>query len=351
MPLNLDLERCGHGSRIVLRFPARVVLLAALAACSTEQDAGTPWHVEVTGGASTGDSPDPRAGHAGAASAAGHTGDPLTAGTGANTTGGTGHPTTGGAGSDDTGGAAGTTTGTAGTGGTGASGSGTAGASETGGVAGAAGGVSAGEAGVSGAGPEGGGAGAAGCPDDMVAVAAFCMDRFEAPNEPGASPLAMQTAPDGEAWCAARGKELCSEAQWLRACEGTAHTTYPYGNKHEEHRCNDDKTWISPDWTTLASWPSEAAKDEAAALYQADPSGSRTGCLSVDGVADLTGNVAEWTRRSFATAKNYDHVLKGCYWSECYGGSKPTCGFVNGAHPGTFRTYEAGFRCCLGPDP
>ena len=108
---------------------------------------------------------------------------------------------------------------------------------------------------------------------------------------------------------------------------------------------------IAPDWTTLGTWPSAAAQQEAASLYQADPSGSRAGCLSVDAVADLTGNVAEWTRRSSPTAAGYDHVLKGCYWSKCYGGSEPSCGFVNGAHPGTFRTYEAGFRCCLGGDP
>ena len=38
--------------------------------------------------------------------------------------------------------------------------------------------------------------------------------------------------------------------------------------------------------------------------------------------------------------------MKGCYWSGCYGGSPPSCGFVNPAHPGTFRSYEAGFRCC-----
>src|SRR5207248_3277707 len=44
------------------------------------------------------------------------------------------------------------------------------------------------------------------CPEDMVPLPGFCIDRFEAPNTPGAEPLAMQTAPDGEAWCEARAK-------------------------------------------------------------------------------------------------------------------------------------------------
>jgi formylglycine-generating enzyme required for sulfatase activity len=184
------------------------------------------------------------------------------------------------------------------------------------------------------------------CPADMVHVGASCVDRYEAPNEPGARPLAFQTAPEGQAFCAARGKRLCTEAEWVRACEGAGKRPYPYGASYVRGRCNDDKTWIAPNWTTLGTYPSAAATKEAARLYQADPSGSRAGCASEDGVMDLTGNVAEWVVRSFPTAAGHEHVLKGCYWSGCYGGSPPSCGFVNGAHPGTFRTYEAGFRCC-----
>jgi formylglycine-generating enzyme len=185
------------------------------------------------------------------------------------------------------------------------------------------------------------------CPADMVALPGVCMDRYEAPNVAGAKPLAMQTAPDGEAWCKTKGKRLCSEAEWVRACNGTTKSPYPYGATYVRGKCTDDKTWISPNWTTLGTWPSAAAKTEAERLYQADPSGARTGCVSEEGVVDLTGNVAEWVTRSFPNVNNYDHVMKGCYWAGCYGGSPPSCAFVNPAHPGGFRTYEAGFRCCL----
>jgi len=186
-----------------------------------------------------------------------------------------------------------------------------------------------------------------GCPSDMVHVASFCIDRYEAPNVVGVKPLAMQTAPDGDAWCKARGKRLCTEAEWVRACEGASKRPYPYGTTYVRGKCTDDKTWIAPNWTVLGTWPSAAAKTEAARLYQADPSGARTGCTSEDGAIDLTGNVAEWVVRSFDhPPNNYEHVMKGCYWSGCYGGSPPSCGFTNPAHPGTFRTYEGGFRCC-----
>jgi formylglycine-generating enzyme required for sulfatase activity len=172
------------------------------------------------------------------------------------------------------------------------------------------------------------------------------MDHYEAPNIAGQDPLAMQSAYDGQTWCEARGKRLCTEAEWVRACQGPAQLPYPYGDTYQHSICNDDKTWIAPDWNVLATWPSDAAAAEAERLYQGDPSGSRVHCVSAEGVYDLTGNVAEWVKRSFQHTNDYDHVMKGCYWSGCYGGSPPSCSFTNPAHPGGYRDYESGFRCC-----
>jgi formylglycine-generating enzyme len=184
------------------------------------------------------------------------------------------------------------------------------------------------------------------CPSDMLELGTFCMDRFEAPNVEGALPLAMQSALAGEDWCAERGKRLCTEAEWLEVCNGPSALPYPYGESYERGRCNDDETWISPDWTALGGWPDEEAMAEAERLYQGEASGSNAGCVSEEGAYDLTGNVAEWVRRSFEHTNNYDHVMKGCYWAGCFGGSPPSCSFVNPAHPSGFRSYEAGFRCC-----
>ena len=81
------------------------------------------------------------------------------------------------------------------------------------------------------------------CPAGMVSFPGFCMDRYEAPNEPGAAPLAMQTAVAGALWCAARGRRLCSEAEWLRACQGPRALPFPYGASYVRGRCTDDRTW------------------------------------------------------------------------------------------------------------
>jgi len=184
------------------------------------------------------------------------------------------------------------------------------------------------------------------CPAGMVGFPGFCMDRYEAPNEKGRPPFAYQTAADGEAWCEDRGKRLCSEAEWVRACRGKAGRTFPYGDTFEEGKCNIDKTYRLPDWPLLGRYPSERAIAHALGLYQADPGGSRQGCVSEEGVNDLIGNVTEWVVRSFDNRTNYKHVMKGGFWCGGFGVRHPSCGFVNSAHPGTFRSYEAGFRCC-----
>jgi formylglycine-generating enzyme required for sulfatase activity len=198
-------------------------------------------------------------------------------------------------------------------------------------------------------------AGSGACPADMVDVSAACIDRYEAPNRAGEKPLRMQTLPEAQAWCGERGKRLCTEDEWLRACQGPKGWTYPYGPSYQEHACNQDKRFIAPKWKLLAGWPSDAAKAEAQRLDQSEPSGSRASCVSPEGVFDLTGNVAEWVVKKHPhpeaclddEQRKHRYVVQGCFWGKCYREPhEPACGYVNCSHPETFRSYEFGFRCC-----
>jgi formylglycine-generating enzyme required for sulfatase activity len=185
-----------------------------------------------------------------------------------------------------------------------------------------------------------------GCPAGMVRVKDYCMDRYEAPNRKGARPLAMQSANDADAWCAAHHKRLCKEDEWIDACQGDEHRAYPYGSEHVDDRCNDGKEWLEIHEDTLNKWPAPEAQKHAKDVYQGARSGSKRKCVSQDGVYDLTGNLEEWVVRTREHANDYPYLLVGCYWSGCYGGGKPTCHSTNNAHGPEFRFYETGFRCC-----
>jgi formylglycine-generating enzyme required for sulfatase activity len=181
----------------------------------------------------------------------------------------------------------------------------------------------------------------------MVDVGVACIDRYEAPNKKGEKPILMQSSADGEKWCSERGKRLCNEDEWVRACKGPKGLRYPYGGKFESGRCNDVGKFIAPSWKVLGGWPNDAAKTEVSRLDQSEPSGTREGCVSAEGVHDLTGNVAEWVVRTRQNETNYSHVVKGCFWGRCFRvPHEPECDYVNFAHPAGFRSYEMGIRCC-----
>jgi formylglycine-generating enzyme required for sulfatase activity len=105
-----------------------------------------------------------------------------------------------------------------------------------------------------------------GCPHSMVRARDYCIDRYEAPNRRGAKPLVMQSANDAVTWCAAHHKRLCTEDEWVAACEGDDRKPYPYGPTHVEGRCTDDQPWRQVDESSLAKWPSREAKEHARTL-------------------------------------------------------------------------------------
>jgi formylglycine-generating enzyme len=193
------------------------------------------------------------------------------------------------------------------------------------------------------------------CPADMIDVTVACIDRFEAPNEEGAKPLLMRNVADAEQWCQARGKRLCTEDEWVRACKGPEGLAYPYGQKYEEHACNQDGRYVAPNWGALAKWPSDAAQAETRRLDQSEPAGQRSTCSSAEGVFDLTGNAGEWVVHTRADPeacqtpeqKAHPYVVKGCFWGKCFRAPhEPSCEYVNCAHDQGFRSYEFGARCC-----
>ena len=207
-------------------------------------------------------------------------------------------------------------------------------------------------------------AGDLGCPDGMARVGAFCVDRYEAalvvaPGQPwspywnpttavravslrNAVPQGYIDGTQAAAACAAAGKRLCTDAEWLRACRGPGATTYPYGDAYLPGNCNDTRAahpavelfgtselWIFDflDHPCLNQLPASLGKTRA-----------RTPCATAEGVYDMAGNLAEWTADPTGT------LVGGSYVSGSINGYG--CLSRSTAHAIDYHDFATGFRCC-----
>lgn len=147
-----------------------------------------------------------------------------------------------------------------------------------------------------------------------VEVAAFCIDTYEYPNRKGAAPTASIPYADAKRLCEAQGKRLCGEAEWEKACKGTGGAKWPYGGAFNADTCNTEDD---------VGDPRNVAK-----------AGAFSKCRSAYGVADLSGNVAEWTEEKTIKGGSF---ASGDYAVRCSARK-------NGAS--FSRSSEVGFRCC-----
>ena len=106
-------------------------------------------------------------------------------------------------------------------------------------------------------------------------TSAFAIDRYEYPNRKGVVPE-RATFFDARARAAAAGKALPSRAEWEYAARGgkDSRRRFPYGNE----------------FSAAASCNSVGTAERLAP----EPAGSYPAGNTPEGVADLTGNVAEW---------------------------------------------------------
>ena len=178
---------------------------------------------------------------------------------------------------------------------------------------------------------------------------AFCIDRYEYPNEKGGHPPVMIDWYEAKDLCAGRGKRLCYESEWVTACEGPDETPFPYGWKRSKDHCNIDNPWISPRLQRTYSSDPKVRDPELARLDQSVPSGSRPGCVSGYGVFDLTGNFDEWAMADHErpNTKARSAALKGGAWGHVRNACRP----VTTSHSPKFSYYFITARCCRDAAP
>lgn len=147
-----------------------------------------------------------------------------------------------------------------------------------------------------------------------VEVGGFCVDIFEYPNKRGVAPTASVGFADAKRLCEAQNKRLCTESEWEKSCKGPGGAKWPYGNSFDANTCNTE--------------------DDIGDSRSLSPGGRFAKCRSGYGVADLSGNVAEWTS---------DRIIKGGSFAS--GDYAVRCSArKNGAS--FAKSSEVGFRCC-----
>jgi len=162
-------------------------------------------------------------------------------------------------------------------------------------------------------------------PGTEFALGGFYIDLLPFPNEAGAIPTSNVTRDDAAKLCESKGKRLCTEFEWERACKGPSNTTYEYGDAYRAGACG---TGVSAE---------EGARR---------PSGERVGCASAFGAVDMHGSVWEWTDSPWRRGAKTDlAVLRG--GTAVPGELAGRCANAIGRNA-TSKGPTMGFRCCAG---
>lgn len=144
-----------------------------------------------------------------------------------------------------------------------------------------------------------------------VPLAAFTIDALPFPNDPSQPPASGLTREAAERACGERGRRLCSEVEWERACKGTSGAMYPGGNAWGGDLCTG---------------------------------GEPGRCASPDGVFAMGTRLAEWTRDDIDARA----IIRGA------GATAPAvqhrCAARRTALPSQ-AGLELAFRCCGGAAP
>jgi formylglycine-generating enzyme len=160
-------------------------------------------------------------------------------------------------------------------------------------------------------------------PGEQVILKGFYIDVFPYPNEEGAIPLTNVNHAAASALCGERGKRLCSELEWERACKGPNNRRYEYGENYRAERCG------------------------TGAVPVMRPTGIRVSCRSDFGVRDLHGGAWEWTASHWGRGTSSGLAsLRGGNSTD--GELVGRCANARGERP-TTQSGTIGFRCCAGP--
>ena len=150
-----------------------------------------------------------------------------------------------------------------------------------------------------------------------VGAKTVCVDAYEYPNQPDATPKDMVSQEEAARICKNEGKHLCSIEEWQAACRGKDGFKYSYGNGYRQNKCNTN-------------------------TKSAKRSGRKTQCRSWYGMYDMNGNLWEWTS---STSKQHPDkfLVAGGAWNT---NNESSCSESKFSFYPQNQYPSVGFRCC-----
>jgi IgGFc binding protein/Sulfatase-modifying factor enzyme 1/Putative metal-binding motif len=149
---------------------------------------------------------------------------------------------------------------------------------------------------------------------------------FRACSKPSVKPWATVTYEQARLACQKSGMNLCSDADWEEACDGSGTAyNYPYGDTFNAGNCNG----------------------EGAGIGEAVATGSMPACDSnIYGIEDLSGNLREWTTEliSYNDDGKAIYRLKGGSYRDT--DQSLMCSYDNVGLVEDAFSSNVGFRCC-----
>lgn len=156
---------------------------------------------------------------------------------------------------------------------------------------------------------------------DALPMSAFDIDAYPYPNDPSKAPLTSVSRDEAAKLCEARGRRLCTELEWERACKGPSNTRYEYGDRFDAKACP----------TGLGAAPATGTFEK---------------CQSGFGVHAMHGFDWEWTSSAWQRGGEAGKVaLRGGHGNAPYAHMR--CSGSRATDPAT-KEAGVGFRCCGG---
>jgi sulfatase modifying factor 1 len=153
----------------------------------------------------------------------------------------------------------------------------------------------------------------------------FCIDREEAHDADTLLPVVNVSFVAATKACEARGLSLCTEPEWVFACEGEAMLPYPYGLSRDSSACNIDQRNLGGKDGKLRDLRAKVTEFPR--------------CTSPFGVHHMTGNVDEWVHRTKGPQRS---VLHGGWWLP----GRNRCRATTAEHGPEYSGSQVGYRCC-----